>query len=189
MCKVNVSETELTIYIEVGEEISLMDDQRRTQVYEIAADSIGSLTYREDESVNSDRLVRNTFLFGILGAAFTKPDKVAQVEIGFTESEVVAIEPVGLVPQPVPNVEGIDDAESEAVATEPVDLVPQTTPNAEEIEAEGVDDPVTESVPSEPEEARPVISSSLVFETGRSSGAELRDTLESLTGLTARLGI
>ncbi|MEL6938304.1 MAG: hypothetical protein AAFO84_03830 [Cyanobacteria bacterium J06598_1] len=149
VCKVGLSDTGLLAYVEVGESISLMDDQRRTQVYEIPTNSIVSITYSEDESVNSDRLVRNTFLFGIWGAAFTQPDKISQVEVGFVEGDRAASERI----------------EPEEVSTE------AAAPEVSETSA-------TAATPS-----------NLVFESGRPPGAELRDGLETATGLTAQIGL
>lgn len=84
-CKVLVGEESLTVYVEQGEAITPLDGERRTTEFTLDLTSITTLTYREDESVNRDRLVTNTVLFGLLGALFTQPEKISQVDIQFAD--------------------------------------------------------------------------------------------------------
>ncbi|MEO1621804.1 MAG: hypothetical protein AAFU53_12340 [Cyanobacteria bacterium J06632_3] len=144
-----------------------MDDQRRTQVYEIANDSIVSIAYSEDESVNSERLARNIFLFGLLGAAFTEPDKVSQVEIGFVEVDSTVAENMALSEQM--------DMEEQPLLSEEA---------SEDVTAEEV---AVETVPTEARETAAMVPSSLTFESGRTPDAELRDAIESATGVVAQI--
>ncbi len=82
-CKVLVGDESLTVYLEQGEAIAPLNDERRTEEFTLGLNSVAALTYREDESVNRNRLTTNTLLFGWLGAMLTKPDKISQVEIQF----------------------------------------------------------------------------------------------------------
>ena len=177
VCKVALGDLGLTAYVEVGDRIGLMDDQRRTQVYEIANDSIVSLAYSEDESVNSERLARNIFLFGLLGAAFTEPDRVSQVEIGFVEVDSTVAENMALSEQ-------MDMEEQPLLSEEASEEVAMNEVVSEDITAEEV---AVEATPTEAGETTAAVPSSLTFESGRTPGAELRDAIESATGVVVQI--
>lgn len=85
-CKVLLGEENLTVYFEQGEAVALLGNERRTEEFSVEFNSITALTYREDEFVNQNRVARNTLLFGLLGALFTQPDEVSQVEIQFADT-------------------------------------------------------------------------------------------------------
>ena len=84
-CKVLLGDESLIVYLEQGEAIVLLNDERRTEEFTIGLNNVTALTYREDESLNRNRLTTNTLLFGWLGAVLTKPDKISQVEIQFAD--------------------------------------------------------------------------------------------------------
>lgn len=156
-CKVLSGEESLTVYVEQGEAIAPLDGERRTAEFSIDLNSITALTYREDESVNRERLVANTFLFGILGAVLTQPDKISQMNIQFGN-------------------ELSTDADT-AVLAEPEQ--PAAVPDEEPIVP--VEETVTE--PDTATVAEPSSSSNLVFETGREQGRSMGESLQQSTGV------
>jgi hypothetical protein len=85
-CKVLLTEQKITIYMEEGEELEILQGQKTTREYNIAIKDITALSYKKESRTPTSRRVRNFLLFGVLGAALTRPDKLAQIDIGFTDS-------------------------------------------------------------------------------------------------------
>ena len=83
-CKISLTEGIITAYIEQGDRLAVLDDQRPTQEITVAASNVATLTYQEGKKANVGRIIGNTLLFGVLGAIFTKPDKISQIDVGFT---------------------------------------------------------------------------------------------------------
>ncbi|MFB2976917.1 hypothetical protein [Microseira sp. BLCC-F43] len=85
-CKVLLTEQKITIYMEEGEELEILQGQKTTREYNISIKDITALSYKKESRTPTSRRVRNFLLFGVLGAALTRPDKLAQIDIGFTDS-------------------------------------------------------------------------------------------------------
>lgn len=85
-CKVLITDQKITIYIEEGEEIEILQGQKNTREINIFIKDITALSYKKESRTPTSRRVRNFLLFGVLGAALTRPDKLAQIDIGFTDS-------------------------------------------------------------------------------------------------------
>lgn len=169
-CKVLVGEESLTVYIEQGEEIAPLDDQRGTEEFTLDLSNIDSLSYREDESVNQDRLVTNTLLFGFLGAALTKPDKISQVEIKFTDTAAA----------PVDAMTSTDSSRLTAAVDETSDEIAV---------ADTADSAETDSVEAIADAAEPASSGNLVFETGREQGRAMGESLQQFTNIPLRISL
>ena len=128
-CKVSVEDNMVSVYVEQGEAIAIMEGGRRTTEFVLPVDGISTLAYSESESVNTEKLITNTLLLGVWGVLATRPDKVSQIEMQFSLADA----------------EAMQDAENKA--------------------------------------------GSLVFETGRSTGRDMRDRLGSTTGLTPQVSL
>jgi len=89
-CKIKTTDTQIAVYVEQGDSMSLLDGKRPTTVFTIDLATINRLTYREDESVNQGRIITNTLLFGVWGTLLTQPDKVSQIEIQFADNTETA---------------------------------------------------------------------------------------------------
>ncbi|MEQ8973995.1 MAG: hypothetical protein RIE73_26835 [Coleofasciculus sp. C1-SOL-03] len=97
-CKISLTEGVITAYIEQGDRLAVLDDERPTQEITVAASDVATLTYQEGKKANVGRIIGNTLLFGVLGAIFTKPDQIAQIEVGFTgESDPATTQVLTLV--------------------------------------------------------------------------------------------
>lgn len=156
-CKIDVADSQITVYIEQGNTTRLLDNERRTQTFTFDLAAIDSLAYREDESINQGRLIANTLLLGVWGTLLTRPDKVSQVEIQFAEPA---------------NADATINTSSERV-----ELFPE----------QAVEQPVEQA--TLPVDSASATSSSLVFEADRKEGKQLRESIEQITGLTARVGL
>lgn len=161
-CKVLLGEESLTVYIEQGEAIAPLNNERRTEEFTVGLDRIAALTYREDESVNRDRLVTNTVLFGLLGALFTQPDKISQVDIQFADGAATNADRVA-----------VDELAPSSSTSEEAPSVIAADDGAE------ADTPVSE----------PTASDSLVFETGREQGRSMSDRIGQITGIAVRTSL
>jgi hypothetical protein len=160
-CKVLIGDESLTVYLEQGEAIAPLDDQRRTEEFTMELNSVAALTYREDESVNQNRLISNTLLFGWLGAMLTEPDKVSQVEIQF--------------------VDGATDTTSASTTA--------ANPILEEVPAVITTDGETDAVEAIAPASNPTLSSSLVFETGREQGRSMSERIGQLTRIPVQTSL
>ena len=85
-CKVLLTDQKITIYMEEGEELEILKGQKTTREYNISIKDITALSYKKESRTPTSRRVRNFLLFGVVGAALTRPDKLAQIDIGFTDS-------------------------------------------------------------------------------------------------------
>ncbi len=82
-CKVSVEGDAISVYVEQGEQIAAIGDERRTTEFVLSMSDISTLSYSESESVNTEKLITNTLLLGVWGVLATRPDKVSQIEIQF----------------------------------------------------------------------------------------------------------
>jgi hypothetical protein len=83
-CKINLTDTMITAYVETGQPLNILEGKRRSQEVRIPINAIATLTYREGTRTNTDRLIGNILAFGLIGALTTRPDRVSQLDIGFT---------------------------------------------------------------------------------------------------------
>lgn len=90
-CKVLLAEQKITIYMEEGEELEILKGNKTTREYNILLKDITALSYKKASRTPTSRRVRNFLLFGVLGAALTRPDKLAEIDIGFTDSQNQAV--------------------------------------------------------------------------------------------------
>lgn len=93
-CKVLLTYQKITIYMEEGEELEILQGNKTTREYNIFLKDITALFYKKESKTPTSRRVRNFLLFGVIGAALTRPDKLAQIDIRFTDSSQN---------QPIPN--------------------------------------------------------------------------------------
>lgn len=91
-CKVVITDDKITAYLEEGKGLEVLDGKKPTQTINIVLSDIVNMNYQNYKKTNVGRLVGNTLLFGLLGAVFTNPDKLSQIEIGFNE-KLVSKEP------------------------------------------------------------------------------------------------
>lgn len=82
-CKVVITDDKITAYLEEGKGLEILNGKKPTQTIDIVLSDIVSMTYQNSKKTNVGRLVGNTLLFGLLGAVFTNPDKLSQIEIDF----------------------------------------------------------------------------------------------------------
>lgn len=162
-CKVLLGAESLTVYIEQGEAIAPLDDERRTEEFTMGLDRVAALTYREDESVNRDRMLTNTVLFGLLGALLTQPDKISQIDIQFADKAAT---------------------EADTGVADDSDL---SSAILEETPAEIAEDNSAEAV--EANTPTPTSSGNLVFETGREQGRSMSDRIGQVTGIAVRTSL
>ncbi|EKV02825.1 putative low-complexity protein [Leptolyngbya sp. PCC 7375] len=79
-CKFTLSDETLTLYVEEGEPLSLLGNERATRERSIPLDQIFALNYLEYDQDNYG----SALAFGLIGALFARSEQVAEVEIGFT---------------------------------------------------------------------------------------------------------
>jgi hypothetical protein len=149
-CKVVFTDEMMTAYIEVGDHLDLLDDERSTQEVSVPLNRIATLVYREGTQVNAGRLALNTLAFGVLGALTTRPDRVSQVEVGFL-LEAVAAPTTESTSKPTTELTLTEPAipASEAVAEPTSELASEPASGAEPM-AESTSEPMTETAIAEP---------------------------------------
>jgi hypothetical protein len=82
-CKVAFLPDQVLIYHEVGPTLSLLKQQRTTQVLTIPVAAVGHIQYREVRRVAVARSLLNLFNGGIIGAALTPKDKTLEFSINY----------------------------------------------------------------------------------------------------------
>jgi hypothetical protein len=85
-CKISLTDTTMTTYIETGESLDILEGERRSQEISVPLNTITSFTYLEDTEVDAGRLISNVLVFGVLGALTTRPNNISQLEILYTTS-------------------------------------------------------------------------------------------------------
>lgn len=83
-CKINVSETGITIYQETGETLEIINDKKSTRTIQIQPTSVSKIEYREDEKANVDAIVANTLLLGVSGFPFNTRKKISEIQLNYT---------------------------------------------------------------------------------------------------------
>lgn len=188
-CKVSIDGNIVSAYVEQGDEINALGGERRTAEFSIPTTAINQLFYAEGESINTGRVIANTLLWGVLGAALTKPDKVSQVQIEFfrdaaiSSLETVENDAAGSFDSSASSFEeaeaGRENLGDEAIASSETDPAIASP-------AAGTDDSMSQ------EPSSPRVDSqfgNLTFETGRSDGQDMKNQLEGMTGLTPRISL
>ena len=179
-CKLLIEEGAVSVYIEQGDRITAIENQRRTIEVSIPMEDINQLSYGEGESVNTGRVIANTLLWGALGAALTKPDKVSQVEITFFQDDAADV-------QAEPNSEELNVSVATIGSEGYIDGVATSESATTEID-ETID--ISETTPEVSTPNNPYNNiGDLTFETGRSNGQTIRDQLEERTGLVSRTSL
>ncbi|AFY42520.1 hypothetical protein Nos7107_1889 [Nostoc sp. PCC 7107] len=85
-CKINVNETGITVYQEMGERLEIINDKKSTRIIQIFPNNISRIEYREDEKDNTDARVVNTLLFGITGFLLTPNKKISEIQINYASA-------------------------------------------------------------------------------------------------------
>ncbi len=86
-CKVSFTQDTLTIYLEEGDKLSILDNQRTTKKIEFNLSDIEGLTYQDYEQHNVGQLIGTTLLFGVWGLLRHRADKYSRLDISFAEQE------------------------------------------------------------------------------------------------------
>jgi hypothetical protein len=99
VCKVQVAETEtggrckivltsemITIFLEEGEKLSLLDNEKATREISVAIGDVSNLRYRETKKINVGETVGLTVLFGLPGLFFSRPDLFSEITVGLTDT-------------------------------------------------------------------------------------------------------
>ncbi|NJK28623.1 MAG: hypothetical protein HC925_09770, partial [Coleofasciculaceae cyanobacterium SM2_3_26] len=119
-CKIVLTEEGITAFIEEGDRLEVLDDERPTREVNVPFDRVVSLSYRETKKLSAGRLIGNTLVFGIIGAALlTRPRKLSQIDIGFATAPAIALvdntptptEPTATSPQPAGQLTLVADRE------------------------------------------------------------------------------
>lgn len=84
LCKINVNETGVTIYQEIGKTLKVLDNKKSTRTIQITPTSVSKIEYREGEKDNTGAKVTNTLLFGVAGLFLTPKNKVSEIAINYT---------------------------------------------------------------------------------------------------------
>ena len=84
-CKIVLSQNMLTVYVEYGDSLDHLEEEKATKQVNVPLESVTKLGYREDDKIDTDTVILNTLAFGIVGALLTRPDELAQIEISFKE--------------------------------------------------------------------------------------------------------
>ena len=85
-CKVLFTEKQLSVYLEEGKRLEILDDRRTTREITIPLNNIASFNYFESEKDNSGMMIG---LFGLIGAAFSNSEPFSEIEISFkSESDL-----------------------------------------------------------------------------------------------------
>ncbi|MEL6780151.1 MAG: hypothetical protein AAFO06_23205 [Cyanobacteria bacterium J06597_16] len=175
-CKVLLGEDTLTAYIEFGEPITALGDQRGSSEMSFPLSAMESFEYSEDSRINVGAVV----LLGLPGL-FVK-DKTASFNVRYISAAVETEEVIGLgegVGEAVDGGIGEDGRETELMAA---------TAGAPNEAVSAVSEESNLAVSAPEATAMTAVASSpqqFLFVLGRGEGRELRQQLEAATGLTA----
>lgn len=99
ICKVQVGETEtaghckilltdelITIFVEEGDKLALLEDEKDTQEISVAVGDVSNLSYRETKKINVGATVGLTVLFGLPGLFLSRPDRFSEITVGLTNT-------------------------------------------------------------------------------------------------------
>jgi hypothetical protein len=81
-CKITLGEKQITLYQEIGNPLSVLENKRDTQTIVIPAEQIGNLSFRTFVDQNIGGKVLSALLFGVSAASTFAPDK-QMAEISF----------------------------------------------------------------------------------------------------------
>jgi hypothetical protein len=79
-CKIVPAEGLVTVYVEEGEKLEILDDRKATREITVPATSVSNLRYRETSKIDIAEVLFITWL------SVFKPDKFSEIEIVFTDA-------------------------------------------------------------------------------------------------------
>ncbi|MGB3238841.1 MAG: hypothetical protein WBB29_11125 [Geitlerinemataceae cyanobacterium] len=79
-CKIVLTDETITIFVEEGEKLALLDDKRNTREIGIAVSDVSNLRYRETSKIDIAEVLFVTWF------ALFRPDKFSEIEIAFTDN-------------------------------------------------------------------------------------------------------
>lgn len=90
-CKVEADTDTLTVYIETGDRIGTIGNNRRTALHLILANQVTVVTYREETVLELEqRVEEKRIASGLPADIFIPPDRAAQIEVRFSERAISA---------------------------------------------------------------------------------------------------
>jgi hypothetical protein len=86
-CKILLTDELITIFVEEGDKLALLDDQRDTQEISVAVGDVSNLRYRETSKRDVEETIGLTLLVGLLPALlFSRPDHFSEITVGLTNT-------------------------------------------------------------------------------------------------------
>ncbi len=89
-CKVSLENGEITLYQEIGTDLSILNNQKSTSVVQIPTQSVSRIQYRETKKLNAGNAVFNTLAFGLIGLALTKKRTYAEIAVSYSDPSITA---------------------------------------------------------------------------------------------------
>lgn len=90
-CKIVLTDDRITVYVEYGEKLELLDDKPDTREISMAVGDVSNLRYRETSKIDIAEVLLITWL------AIFKPDKFSEIEIVVAETAQSEISSLTLV--------------------------------------------------------------------------------------------
>ncbi len=89
-CKVSLENDEITLYQEIGTDLSILNNRKSTSVVKIPTQSVSRIQYRETKKLNAGNAVFNTLAFGLIGLALTKKRTYAEIAVSYGDPSITA---------------------------------------------------------------------------------------------------
>jgi hypothetical protein len=93
-CKILLTDGLITVFVEEGDKLALLDDKQATREISVAVSDVSNLSYRETKKINVGETVGMTLLFGLPGLLFSRPDHFAEINLvlnNTTQSNLTAL--------------------------------------------------------------------------------------------------